>query len=196
MPFEPFAFDDSVTRTQEARARVPEGYYLVEAADVQPTPEDVKGTTGIWVTWRIVQGPKHAPGMGVGQPLPQFNTFKKDAQFGFAGMMGAVGMETVAKSLAGRQIPSYQHFQALVGQLAARLKGKRAVALVADQQSNQSRAFSGIESFSPADRWEGLSGAMVVSSNGPLPTLSGSAAARPPTSQAEEDIFADLDSRT
>lgn len=193
MPFEPFAFDDSVARTEPARARVPEGYYLMEAEKVEPTPEDYPRTTGIFFTWRIVQGPKHNPGAGVGGRMRDYNTVKKDAQFGLGMTLGALGMDQIAKSLAGKPMPSYQHLQALCGQLEARMKGKRAVALIADQPGNQGRPFSGIESLFPVSQWDDLSGAMVVATNGPLPSTS-TTATRPPTA-AEEDIFADLDQR-
>jgi len=198
MPFEGFTFDDSVGRTEQARARVPEGYYLVEAEKVDPTSADYDKTPGIFVTYRIVQGPRSAPGVGVGGKLRDYNTIKKDAQFGLGMTLGALGMDALAKGLAGRAIPNYQTFQALCGQLEARMKGKRAVALIADQPGNNGRPFSGIESLFKADQWDDLSGAMVVAANGPVPTGSMGAAARPPAPAAstdEDNIFADLDNR-
>lgn len=194
MPFEGFTFDDSVGRTEEARARVPEGYYRIEAEKVEPTAADYDKTPGIFVTYRIVQGPRQAPGTGVGGRLRDYNTVKKDAQFGLGQTLGALGLEQIAKSLQGKAIPTYQHFQALCGQIEARIKGKQAVALIADQPGTQGRPFSGIESLYPLSRWEDLSGAMVVAPNGPLPSNSTAAAQRAPTA-AEEDIFADLDQR-
>ena len=144
MPFEPFTFDDSVGRTEPARARVPEGYYLLEAEKVEPTPENYEKTTGVYVTWRIVQGPRQAPGVGVGGRMRDYNTLKKDAQFGLGMTLGAVGQEMVAKSLAGKSIPTYQHLLALCAQIETRVKGKRAVGLIADQPGNSGRPFSGI----------------------------------------------------
>jgi hypothetical protein len=193
MPFEAFSFDDSVGRTEQARARVPEGYYLVEAEKVDPTPADYERTTGVFVTWRICEGPRSNPGVGKGGKLRDYNTMKKDAQFGLGMTLGAIGMEQLAKGLAGRSIANYQAFQALCGQLESRMKGKRAVALIADQPGNNGRPFSGIESLFPVSQWDELSGAMVVASNGPLPTNSTGAAVRPPAD--DDNIFAELDSR-
>ena len=56
---------------------------------------------------------------------------------------------------------------------------------------NNGRPFSGIDAWSPAARWDDMSGNTVVRSNGgPVPTGSTGAAPQP-----AEDIFADLDSR-
>lgn len=196
MPFDGFTFDDSVGRTEQARARVPEGYYLLEAEKVEPTAADYDKTPGIFFTYRIVEGPRQNPNAGKGGKLRDYNTIKKDAQFGLGMTLGALSMEALAKGLAGRAIPNYQTFQALCGQLEARVKGKRVVGLIADQPGNNGRPFSGIESLFKADQWDDLSGAMVVAANGPVPTGSMGAAARPPAPvQADEDIFADLDNR-
>jgi hypothetical protein len=191
VPFEPYTFDDSVARTEEARVRVPEGYYLVEIEKFDPTPADYPRTTGFFATVRILASPKAMPNVGVGGRMRDYSTIKKDAQFGLGQMLGALGFEALAKALPGKSAPTYQHHQALAGQIEGRIKGKRAVVLIADQPGNNGRAFSGIDAWSPASRWDDLSGAALVRTTpGPVPTGSTGAANGP-----AEDIFADLDSR-
>lgn len=190
MPFEPYTFDDSVARTEEARVRVPEGYYLVEIEKLDPTPADYPRTTGFFTTVRIIASPKSLPNVGIGGRMRDYSTVKKEAQFGLGQMLGALGLENIAKSLPGKSSPTYQHHQALAGQLEARVKGKRAVVLIADQAGNNGRPFSGIDAWSPAARWEDLSGAALVRTNGAPPVATGATGTGP-----AEDIFADLDSR-
>jgi hypothetical protein len=188
--FQGFTFDDSVTRTEAGRARVPEGYYLVECEGMEPTAEDFQKTAGIWNKVRIVQGPDSAPGLGVGGRLRDFNAVgKADAQFGLGQTLGAFGHADVAKALAGRAIPSYQHFQQLAAALSQRCVGRRAVALIADQQG-QTRPFSGIEELHPESDWATYRQAQVLGQG----TAPRNGAAPPPPPAADIDPFADLDS--
>ena len=195
MPFQGFNFDDSVTRTEAGRARVPEGYYLVECEGMEPTAADYDKTAGIWNKLRIVSGPDAAPGLGVGGRLRDYNAVgKADAQFGLGQTLGAFGYADVAKALAGRAIPTYQHFEALAKALSQRCSGRRAVALIADQPG-QTRPFSGIEALYPESDWGTYRQAQVlgqgIAPRGPAP-LNGPAAAAP--TAADADLFADLDS--
>ena len=193
MPFEAFSFDDSITRTEPSRARVPEGYYLMECDGMEPTAQDYEKNTGVWATWRIVQGPDANPGLGVGGRMRDFNLVgKKDAQFGLAQTLGAVGMKNVAEALKGRTIPSYAAFAQVVSQLDQRCKGKRAVARIADQPG-QTRPFSGIDELFPESEWANYRKAMVVPM-GAMPVGQAIGASQQNNS-ASEDIFADLDSR-
>jgi hypothetical protein len=194
MPFQGFSFDDSVTRTEAGRARVPEGYYLIECEGMEPTAADYDKTAGIWNKIRIVQGPDAAPGLGVGGRLRDYNAVgKADAQFGLGQTLGAFGYADVAKALAGRAIPTYQHFEALAKALSARCAGKRAVALIADQPG-QTRPFSGVEALYPESDWATYRQAQVLG-QGMAPQAqaraNGPAAAAP--SAADVDIFSDLD---
>lgn len=194
--FQGFTFDDSVTRTEAGRARVPEGYYLIECEGMEPTAEDFEKTAGIWNKVRIVQGPDSAPGLGVGGRLRDFNAVgKADAQFGLGQTLGAYGMADLAKALAGRAIPTYGHFQQLANALSQRCSGKRAVALIADVPGRE-RPFSGVEALYPEADWTTYRQAQVlgggpmsgggVPRNGPAPTGGAPAA-------ADADLFADLD---
>jgi hypothetical protein len=194
MPFESFAFDDSITRTEPSRARVPEGYYLMECDGMEPTAADYEKNTGVWATWRILQGPDANPGLGVGGRMRDFNLVgKKDAQFGLAQTLGALGLKPVAEALRGRAIPNYAAFQALVKQLDTRCKGKRAVARIADQPG-QSRPFSGIDELFPEAEWANYRKAVMVPVGAmPVNQLAGVGAQA--NSVASEDIFADLDQR-
>jgi hypothetical protein len=192
--FQGFSFDDSVGRTEPGRARVPEGYYLIECEGMDPTAEDYEKTVGIWNKIRIVQGPDSAPGLGVGGRLRDFNSVGKvDAQFGLGQTLGAYGLEAVAKQLAAGKVnvPSYAAFQRLCQGLSQRATGKRAVALIADQPG-QTRPFSGIEALYPEADWATYRQAQVLGqsvapqampSNGPAQPMAGAA-----------DLFADLDS--
>jgi hypothetical protein len=195
MPFEPFTFDDSVGRTEPSRARVPEGYYLVECDLVEPTEENYAKTTGMYFTWRIVQGPAASPSLGVGGRLRDYNTLKKDAQFGIGQSLGAVGLERIAKALPGRSMPTYQHLQALAAQISQYARGKRAVALIADQPGQTGRPFSGIESLFPADRWDDLRGSAVMRTPTAPAPFNGGAGAAMPTSGSDDDVFAEFNSR-
>src|SRR5262245_31320362 len=191
--FTPFTFDDSVTRTEPGRARVPEGYYLVECEGMEPTAETFEKTAGIWNKIRIVQGPDAAPGLGVGGRLRDFNAVgKADAQFGLGQTLGAYGHADVAKALAGRAIPTYAFFQQLAAALSQRCTGRRAVALIADQQG-QTRPFSGVEELHPESDWATYRQAQVLGST-TAPARNGAPAAAPAPLAADADLFADLDS--
>lgn len=195
MPFKPFSFDDSVGRTEAGRARVPEGYYLVECERFEPTEENTEKSDGIWNYVRIVQGPDSAPGLGVGGRLRDFNMVgRQDLMFGLGQTLGAFGQEAVAKQLATQKlnIPDYATFQKLVANLSSRVQGKRAVALIADQQG-QTRPFSGIEALYPESDWATYRQAQVLGSstapaanNGPAPQGGN------PISGAS-DLFSDLE---
>lgn len=194
MPFEAFSFDDSVARTEASRARVPEGYYLVECQGFEPTAQDYAKNTGIWCSIRIVQGPDSNPGLGVGGRMRDFNLVgKADAQFGLAQTLGAFGQATVAKSLVGRSIPSYQALQQLCTALTQRTQNAKAVALIADQPG-QTRPFSGIEALYPATEWDVYRKASAVSV-GAMPVTSTVAASAGNNAATSDDIFADLDQR-
>ena len=196
MAYTPVTFDESVGRTEPGRARVPEGYYLVECEGFDPTPADYEKTTGIFCKVRIVSGPDSAPGLGVGGRLRDFNAVgKADAQFGLGMTLGAFGQGELAKALVGRSLPTYQHFQQMVSALTQRCQGKRAVALIADQQG-ASRPFSGIESLYPESDWQTYRQAQVVGApsapsaqapNGPTQGLNMSSA---------EDLFGDVDGQS
>lgn len=194
--FQGFTFDDSVTRTEPGRARVPEGYYLVECEGMEATAENYEKTAGIWNKIRIVQGPDAAPGLGVGGRLRDFNAVgKADAQFGLGQTLGAYGQTAIAKSLAGRPIPNYATFTQLAAALSARCTGKRAVALIADQQG-QTRPFSGVEEMHPESDWVTYRQAQVlgqgIAPRGTAAPLNGPAT--PAAVAADADLFADLDS--
>lgn len=199
MPFEAFSFDDSVGRTEAARARVPEGFYLVECEGLEPTAEDYKNTTGVWCKVRIVAGPDASPSTGVGGRMRDFNAVgKTDAQFGLGQMLAAFGQEAVAKQLANSklQIPNYAAFQNLVTNLNSRVQGKRAVAFIADQQGTNGRSFSGIDELHPEADWAnyrtvGLGGGGSANGasrpSGPAPANPGGAA------EAIDSLFSDLE---
>lgn len=195
MPFEAFSFDESILRTEPSRARVPEGYYLMECDGMEPTAADYEKNTGVWATWRIVQAGDSNPGLGVGGRMRDFNLVgKKDAQFGLAQTLGALGLKPIAEALKGRAIPSYAAFAGVVKQLDARCKGKRAVARIADQTGG-TRPFSGIDELFPESEWANYRKAMVVPV-GAMPVSSAIASQTGGNSRpADEDIFADLDAR-
>jgi|SRR5215471_12497344 len=194
MPFTGFSFDDSVGRTEPGRARVPEGYYLVECEALEPTAEDYDKTAGIWNRIRIVSGPDSAPGVGVGGRLRDFNAVGKvDAQFGLGQTLGAYGLEAIAKQLASQKlnIPTYSAFQKLCAQLASRAVGKRAVALIADQPG-QNRPFSGIEQMFPESDWQTYRQAQVLGAPTAPAATNGPATSQNPI-QGASDLFADLE---
>jgi hypothetical protein len=194
VPFEAFSFDDSVARTEASRARVPEGYYLVECQGFEPTAQDYAKSTGIWCNIRIIQGPDANPGLGVGGRMRDFNTVgKADAQFGLAQTLGAFGQAQLAKSLVGRSIPTYQHLQQLCAALSQRTQNAKAVALIADQPG-QTRPFSGVEALYPATEWDVYRKASAVSV-GAMPVAATVAAVSGNNASASDDIFADLDQR-
>lgn len=203
MPWTPFGFDDSVGRTEPGRARVPEGYYLVECEGMEPTPEEYERTTGIYNKIRIVQGPDSAPGLGVGGRMRDYNAVgKPDAQFGLGMTLGAFGLESLAKQLAtGKvQVPTYTHFKNLVARMGQAATGRRAVALIADQPGQNGRPFSGVEALYPEADWQTYRTAQVLGGNGGGPTGGQPAVPRgpqpgsPSVPEGAADLFADLDS--
>src|SRR5262245_1231087 len=196
MPFTPFSFDDSVGRTEAGRARVPEGYYLVECEGMEPTARDWEKTTGVWNKVRIVSGPDAAPGTGVGGRLRDFNSVgKADAQFGLGQTLGAFGQEPIAKQLASGKvrIDSYEQFERLVANISQRCAGKRAVAFIADQPGT-TRPFSGIEALYPEGDWPNYRQAAplgaVIGPRTPGPMNGGAAVAMP---EGVGDLFSDLE---
>jgi hypothetical protein len=205
MPFQGFSFDESVGRTEPGRARVPEGYYLVECEGMEPTPEDYERTIGIYNKIRIVQGPDAAPGLGIGGRMRDYNALgKADAQFGLGMTLGAYGLEAVAKQLAAQKLvfqpgpAGYVQFQNLCRALAQRATGKRAVALIADQPGQNGRPFSGVEALYPEADWQTYRAAQVLGGNGG-PTGGQPAVPRgpqpgaPSVPEGAADLFADLD---
>lgn len=195
MPFTGFSFDDSVGRTEAGRARVPEGYYLIECEGLEPTAADYDKTVGIWNKVRIVQGPDSAPGLGVGGRLRDFNSVGRvDAQFGLGQTLGAYGLEAVAKQLAQQKlnVPTYEAFANLTAQLSRRAAGKRAVALIADQPG-QTRPFSGIEQLFPEADWATYRQAQVLGQGtSPTATTQRTDNASGSPIQGAADLFADL----
>jgi|SRR5262245_30776659 len=202
MPWSGFSFDDSVGRTEPGRARVPEGYYLVECERMEPTAEDYDKNIGIWNYVRIVQGPDSAPGLGLGGRLRDFNMVgKTDTQFGLGMTLGAFGLEAIAKQLASQKLvfapghAGYEQFQRLCLGLSQRAAGKRAVALIADQVG-QSRPFSGIEQLFPESDWQTYRQAQVLG-GGTGPTSGGGVPAGPTNGPVSPmagaaDLFDDL----
>jgi len=178
MPFEPFTFDDSVGRTEAGRARVPEGYYLVECEKLEPTAEDraADKKDGVWNYVRIVQGPDAAPGLGLGGRLRDFNLVGNKNSFGLGMMLGAYGLPEIAKQLPSVRIDSYTTFVRLVNNLDSRCRGRRAVAFIADQdiQTQSGRPISGIEALYPESDWVNYRG------NPPLGGTGGVTAPRTP----------------
>lgn len=197
MPFEGFSFDDSVARTEPGRARVPEGFYLVECEGFEPTAADYEKTVGIWNKIRIVSGPDSNPSLGVGGRMRDFNSVGKvDAQFGLGQTLGAFGQEAVAKQLASNkvQVPNYQAFQNLVANLSSRVTGKRAVAFIADQPGNNGRPFSGVEELHPESDWSNYRTVGPAGGNGTPARPTGPAPANPGGAAAAiDDLFSDLD---
>lgn len=202
MPFEPFSFDDSVGRTEAGRARVPEGYYLVECEGFEPTAEDYAKTTGIWVKIRIVSGPDSAPNLGIGGRLRDFNSVgKTDAQFGLGQALGAFGQPAIAKQLAQTKlrVETYAQLTNLCANFTRVVGNARAVADIRDQPG-QTRPFSGVENLLPASEWEHLRKATAYTDpNGPVDYGQGARPAPrtgPNNGGAEIDLFADLDRAT
>lgn len=207
MPFQGFSFDDSVGRTEPGRARVPEGYYLVECEGMEPTPEDYERTIGIYNKIRIIQGPDSAPGLGVGGRMRDYNALgKADAQFGLGQTLGAYGLDALAKQLAAQKLAfapghdGYVQFQRLTAALAQRATGKQAVALIADQPGQNGRPFSGVEALFSAADWTTYRTAQVLGGgNGPVggqPAVPRGPApgGAPSVPEGAADLFADLDS--
>jgi hypothetical protein len=203
MPWQPIEIDASVGRTDGARARVPEGYYLVECEGLDPTPEDFEKTAGIFCKLRIVQGPDSAPGVGVGGRLRDYNTMgKKDAFFAIGSTLSAFGLGAIAKQLETRakagqplKLATYKDFVAFTENIAQRLVGRRAVALIADQPGNNGRPFSGVESLFIETDWATYRTAQVVGAPAvPQMAMAGATNGAPATALASAaDLFADLD---
>lgn len=86
MPFQPYKLDDSFTRTEPGRPRVPQGYYRAQVTKVTPTPESYDKTPGYTVEFRIAEGPTANPGAGVGRTITRYNSMggKEGSQFGMA----------------------------------------------------------------------------------------------------------------
>lgn len=200
MPFTPFTFDDSVGRTEEGRARVPEGYYKVVCEGFEPTAEDYAKTTGVFAKVRILEGPAINPGQGVGGRLRDFNSLgKAEAQFGLGQCLGALGLEPIAKQLAQSKmaIDTYAKFLAFAQNLSRYATGKEAVVLIADQPG-QTRPFSGIEEWHKASDWDNYRQAQTVGGGGQPPANGPVGAVTPPrgpapSMAAASDLFADLD---
>lgn len=166
MPFQGFAFDDSVTQTEPGRVRVPEAYYLLECAGAEPTAEDYDKNTSIIFNFTIREG-----AAGIGRSIPQYCVLSvgqkngRGTQFGLGRALGALGQAQVAKALNGQNIDSYEKFKALTAGISQRVKGKLVVALIADQPGlNGGRPFSGIEELLPADEWASMKGLAAPSS--------------------------------
>jgi hypothetical protein len=205
MAWTPIEIDGSVGRTDGARARVPEGYYLIECEGAEPTAEDFEKTAGIFVKIRIVQGPDATPGLGVGGRLRDYNTMgKKDAFFALGSTLKAFGLGAIAKQLETRakagqplRLATYRDFAAFTENIAQRLTGRRAVALIADQPGNNGRPFSGVESLFEEADWATYRTAQMVGAPTAPQTMAAVAAAgsngasSAPTGAA--DLFADLD---
>ena len=193
MPFEPFSFDESVGRTAQRSARVPEGFYLVEVEDVQPTDEHYPKTTGINTSVVILESPDSLPDAGMGERLVDYSTVKYNAQFGFGQMLKALGHNDIAQALATQKphFATYEQFRNFALNVGQRIKGIKAVVLIADQQGSQ-KPFSGIESWYPATDWPTKRKTRTYGAvmNGPVSTSSRPAA---PAGASDASFFDDLD---
>lgn len=190
MPFQPYKLDDSFTRTEPGRPRLPQGYYLASITSVVPTPENYDKTPGYNVNFRITEGPASNPGAGVGRTMPRYCSMggKEGSQFGMAGIMGAAGQGEVAKAL--RANPKYNNVQTYalhvqIGKfIEGKIAGKVVVLTVTDEVSNQGRPFSSVLEVQSGDQWDGLKGTPLIGGTGPTAAPNG-AATGPTVSMAE-----------
>jgi hypothetical protein len=175
MPFQPYKLDDSFLRTEPGRPHVPAGYYLAEVASVTPTPKDYEKTAGFNVSFRILEGPTHAPGAGVGREIGRYASMggKENSQFGMAGMMGAAGIGDVNRAL--RADPRFNdvktwELHAQIGKfIESKMKGKKVVLTIGDEMSPQGRTFSSVIEVNNAENWDTQKGTPLVGGIGPSP---------------------------
>jgi len=173
MPFQGYKLDDSFTRTEPGRPRLPQGYFRAQIVAVRPTPKDYDRTPGYNVDFKIVEGPTSAPGAGVGRTISRYNSMggKEGSQFGMAGTMGAAGQGDVAKAL--RADPRYNNVQtwelhAQIGKfIETKIAGKFVVLTVVDEVSQQGRPFSSVLEVQADDNWDTLKGTPLIGGSGP-----------------------------
>jgi len=171
--FVPYELDDSFTRTEPGRPRVPQGYYLAEVAAIRPTPKDYEKTPGFNVDFRILEGPVSAPGAGVGRTIGRYASMggKSGSQFGMAGMMGAAGIGDIAKALYAderfRKVSTWEKHAQIAQFIESKMRSRRVVLTIADEMSPQGRAFSSILEVNSPENWDQQKQTPLVGGIGP-----------------------------
>jgi len=178
MPYKPVILDDSFTRTDPGRPHVPQGFYLADVASVIPTAENYDKTPGYTFNFRILEGPDNAPAAGRNREIPRYGAMSERAQFGVAGILGALGQGDLARAIfaqyGGKPLP-YETFVKIGKFIESKVKGGKVILTIGDEISPQGRSFSSVlevGAYTPdewaAKRKEALVGGM--NGTGPQPT--------------------------
>ncbi len=145
---------------------VPEGYYLMEGVEVEPSPEDRDEDKFAFLLWhlKVVKGPAGS----VGSRLKWGPcTMKEGAQFNNGRLINLVGIKAQADAIMGKKLPTYKAFQSLATGMTNVFKGKRVTALVADGEpwtspkSGEKYPTSKIVSLFPAEEYDDLAASMA-----------------------------------
>src|SRR5215831_885923 len=156
MPYKPVVLDDSFTRTDPGRPHVPQGFYLGEVASVVPTAENYDKTPGYTFNFRILEGPDSAPAAGRGREIPRYGAMSERAQFGVAGILGALGQGDLARAIfaqyGGKPLP-YDTFVKIGKFIESKIKGGKVILTIGDEISPQGRSFSSVLEVSPPNDW-------------------------------------------
>lgn len=135
MPFTPFVFDDSITKTDEMGVRVREGEYLLTITGARPTAEDVSGTTGAFWGLRIKDGPD-----GIGKSVDFFTTFSGKSTFSMGRLMVVCGFNPA--QLVGKGAQTYEQFVQLVASLSKNLTGRDVGGSIGDGEPKNGKIYS------------------------------------------------------
>lgn len=163
-----FKIDDSfLSEGSGGVVHVPEGYYLGEGAEVEPSPEDRDPDKFPYLLWhlRIVQGPQ-----GTAGKILKWGpcTMKAGAQFNNGRIINISGIKEQATKLLGLDVNSHVRFVAVAGKLGGVFKGRKVTMLVADGEPWKSPRSGDIYETSkiieiyPADDFEKLIGSVVT----------------------------------
>jgi hypothetical protein len=196
MPYKPVILDDSFTRTEPGRSRVPQGYYLGEVARLEPTAESYDKTPGYTFQFRILEGPAASPAAGRGREIPRYGAMSERAQFGVAGILGALGQGDLAKAIftqyGGKPLP-YDTFVKIGRFIESKTKGGKVILMVGNEMSPQGREFSSVLEIGAytaedwaAKRQENLVGGI----NGTGAGVPGGAVAAAPTASLADQVSA------
>lgn len=163
-----FKIDDSfLSERGGGVVHVPEGYYLGEGVEVEPSPEDRDPDKFAYLLWhlRIVQGPQ-----GTAGKILKWGpcTMKAEAQFKNGRIINRSGIKERVTQLLGLDMNSHAKFVAVAGKLSNVFKGRKVAMLVADGEpwksprSGEIYETSEIIEIYPADDFEKLIGSVVT----------------------------------
>lgn len=172
MAWKPIVIDESfVSEGGERIVHIPEGYYLMEGVEVEPSPEDRAEDKHPYLNWhlKIAKGGRGFRGEPtVGKKLAWNCTMVsgKKGQFNNGRIINLTGIKAQADPLVNREIKTYKAFQAVATGLSGVFKGKLVTALIADgddwvNDKGEHYKTSKIVALYPAAEYDDLAASMA-----------------------------------